>query len=330
MSYDGVTWIPLDEYRKGDLVPGTSSDCSSPTPTIYRWVQTDDTICVSMFDGKFKAIYLGGSEYELPCDGNTTLTTGDTKPTGYTYSAMTSAEIGCVTSIGYGTFSYCTSLTSVTISNSVTSIGDSAFRMCSGLTSVTIPNSVTSIEDTAFSDCTSLTSITIPNSVTSIGYSAFDNCTGLTSCTIGNSVTSIGQWAFANTPWYRSYSADTSHQYGNIIYINDVAYQNISSTIASCAFKESTVSISEWALSFCTNLTSVTIPSGVTSIGQYAFYYCTSLTSIVCNATEPPTIGGNVFSNTNNCPIYVPQSSLSAYLSADGWSQYSSRIQAIS
>ncbi len=77
-----------------------------------------------------------------------------------------------VTSIGYGAFSWCSGLTSVTIPNSVTYIGD-AFRYCSGLTSITIPNSVTYIDDWAFSSCTGLTSVTIPNSVTSIGISVF-------------------------------------------------------------------------------------------------------------------------------------------------------------
>lgn len=86
-----------------------------------------------------------------------------------------------LTSIGWGAFSDCRGLTSLTIPNSVTSIGDIAFSHCSGLTSVTIPNSVTSIGDSAFSFCSGLTSMTIPNSVTSIGREAFDECDNLKS-----------------------------------------------------------------------------------------------------------------------------------------------------
>ena len=64
-----------------------------------------------------------------------------------------------MTSIDKETFSYCSSLTSVTIGNGVTRISDSAFRDCSGLTSVTITDNVKSIGGYAFKNCTSLTSI---------------------------------------------------------------------------------------------------------------------------------------------------------------------------
>ena len=91
-----------------------------------------------------------------------------------------------MTSIGWCAFNGCTSLTSVTITDSVTNIGDYAFYKCTSLTSITIPNSVTIIERGAFSDCTSLTSINIPDSVTNIGKSAFVSCTNLESITIKN------------------------------------------------------------------------------------------------------------------------------------------------
>ena len=102
-----------------------------------------------------------------------------------------------VTSIGDWAFSYCFSLTSITIPDSVTSIGDSAFAWCDSLTSITIPDSVTSIGGCAFWNCDCLSSITIGKSVTSIGELAFSGCSSLESVTIGNSVTSISASAFS-------------------------------------------------------------------------------------------------------------------------------------
>ena len=109
---------------------------------------------------------------------------------------VTNVVLENVTVIKSYAFSYCSSLTSITIPDSVTSIGDGAFRGCSSLTSITIPDSVTSIEGQAFYGCSGLTSITIPDSVTSIGDYAFHGCSSLTSITIPDGVTSIGRWAF--------------------------------------------------------------------------------------------------------------------------------------
>ena len=118
----------------------------------------------------------------------------------FTYcSSLTSITIpNSVTSVGEYCFSACRSLTSITIANSVTSLGKCCFSYCSSLTSITIPNSVTSLEYGCFADCSSLTSITIPNSVTSVGEYCFYGCSGLTSITIPNSVTSLGDCCFEN------------------------------------------------------------------------------------------------------------------------------------
>ena len=204
-----------------------------------------------------------------------------------------------VTSIGESAFSSCNVLTSITIPNSVTSIGNYAFNNCQNLTSVTIPNSVTSIGGSAFSNCTSLTSITIPNSVTSIGGSAFRGCTSLTSVNIPNGITSIGTSTFHN------------------------CYSLISITIPN-----SVISIGSYAFGGCKALTSVTIPASVTSINSGAFDTCSSLTHIYCKPTTPPTlIGSNIFaSHASGRKFYVPTASVSAYKTADVWSNNSSHI----
>jgi hypothetical protein len=79
-----------------------------------------------------------------------------------------------VTGIGPGTFSGCTSLSSITIPNSVTGIGSYAFSGCTNLSSITIGNSVISIANYAFYNCWSLTSVYFQgNAPIIIGHSVF-------------------------------------------------------------------------------------------------------------------------------------------------------------
>jgi hypothetical protein len=159
-----------------------------------------------------------------------------------------------VTRIGWGAFSGCKSLTSVTIPSSVTTIGSIAFSGCTSLTAINvvadnrafsaqdgilynknktvlhiypagkkgsfiIPNSVTSIWQWAFSGCTSLTSVTIPNSVTSIGEGAFSGCTSLTSVTFaaGSNISSDNFGSVAFPEGSEGFSGDSlmnAYNYG--------------------------------------------------------------------------------------------------------------------
>ena len=158
----------------------------------------------------------------------------------------------------------------------------------------------TTIYWASFSRCVDMTNIELPNSVTNIGQDAFIYCSGLTSVTMSTGVTSIGTTAF------RSCYALTSIDIPN-----------------------SVTSIGNRAFMYDSGLTSVVIPDGVTSIGGQAFMYCSGLTSITIEATTPPTLGTDVFSDTNDCAIYVPSGSVDTYKAAENWSAYASRIQAM-
>lgn len=327
-SIDGDGTMPLVVRREDDEQCGYIP----PYEPIYRWIPTMDTVCIN--DGKkLKATYGDGSFYELVCNESTRLTRGETNPSGYQASAMTTAEIGdCVISIGIDAFSGCTSLTSVRIPDSVNWLADGAFQYCESLPNLLLPTGVTHIGEAAFWNCTSLTNIGIPNNVTYIGPIAFSNCTSLTDITIPTGLTFWDQ---------RTFEYCTSLT--SVTLPNDVSFIPYSSfqyctSLENIDIPDNITNIGDGAFENCTSLTSVTIPSGVTYIGGAAFSNCANLTSVTCLATTPPTLGyysgylWRTFYNTNNCPIYVPCESVEAYKRAwvNIYEDYSDRIIGIS
>ncbi len=298
----------VDVYSQVSSDGGNTWQTTTTTPTM---VERNSSYCgYEPLSAKLRASYINGTSYSADCDSNTTLTSGDTRPNGYIYTAMTSAEIGdCITSIGDSVFSGCTSLTSVTIPDNVISIGMGAFHWCSGLTSIVIPDSVTSIGEVAFYFCTSLTSCTIGSGVTSIGASAFQWCSSLTSIDIPSGVTTIGESTFEGC---RSLTSCTIGS--GVTSIGTYAFDDCSG-LTSIVIPDSVTSIGYGAFWCCSGLTSCTIGSGVTSIGESAFYRCSGLTSIVIpdNVTS---IGGGAFYNSRSltsCTIGRGVTSIGTY-----------------
>lgn len=139
----------------------------------------------------------------------------------------------------------------------------------------------------------------------------------------------------ANYKWiatYANYSILTATCDANNTSImqNEVAKTNGGSNAIEVLIGDCVTSIDSYAFDGFGSLTSFEIPSGITSIGRFAFRNCTSLQSITIEAVTPPTLQrNNAFNNTNDCPIYVPSGSVNAYKTANNWSTYASRIQAI-
>lgn len=131
----------------------------------------------------------------------------------------------------------------------------------------------------------------------------------MTEIVIPSGTTAIADFAFDNNNFNSVYQ-------NNVIVNTDLVIPQGVLTIGLSSFNA------------CGFLTSVSIPDTVTTIGNYAFYGCTGLTSLTCLATVPPTLGNNVFSSTNDCPIYVPDNSVLDYQVA--WTDYASRITGIS
>ena len=130
---------------------------------------------------------------------------------------------------------------------------------------VIIKNGVTAIGNYTFDGCYKLTSVTIPDSVKSIGDYVFCGCGKLTSVNIPNSVTSIGGDAFSGTSWY-------FNQPDGLVYAGKVAYKYKGDMPdgTSVTIKDGTKGISDGALSYYEEMTSITIPDSVTWIGEQA------------------------------------------------------------
>lgn len=90
---------------------------------------------------------------------------------------------------------------------------------------------------------------------------------------------------------------------------------------------DNVTTIGNWAFSYCKSLESVTIPKNVASIESGAFSHGSrNGLTLYCKPTTPPKFISNFFS-TYIAKIHVPQASVEAYKSADGWSEYANRIE---
>ena len=225
-----------------------------------------------------------------------------------------------VASIGNCAFRHCSNLISVKLPTGLTSIGCQAFEYCTGLTSLELPTGLTSIYDNAFCWCTNLTSLQLPYNLTIIANGAFLHCTGLTSLELPSGLTSISAYAFSECSGLTSLKLPSG-----ITSIGYHAFANCSG-LTSLQFPSNLTSIGMSAFEGCTGLTSLELPSGLTKIEEGTFSGCTNINSIYAYMPDPSLFGGDgkYFPTcfNENCTLYVPKKSYTAYMVAPGWGDF--------
>ncbi len=95
-------------------------------------------------------------------------------------------------------------------------------------------------------------------------------------------------------------------------------------SLTSINIPNSTTTIGVSAFCGCSSLASVTIGSSVISIGKFVFYSCPAIIKLTTRCTIPPVCENSALSGINkeNCTLYVPQNSLSAYKVSDQWKEF--------
>ncbi len=219
--------------------------------------------------------------------------------------------------IGGGAF-YCSSMKTVTISESVTDIGNDAFSSCENLESVVIPDQVTAIGEGAFSNCGKLQSIALPENLRTLGTMVFSSCSALqtiaipagveeipprafyscyalTEVTLPETVKSIGEWAFFNCCNLQKCELPQ-----NLKEIGENAF-NCCAKLKTPVLPEHLTVVQERAFSFCDQITDITIPASVQQIGKEAFWKCEGLKKItVLNPDCLIYDSGRTISNQTN------------------------------
>ena len=171
-------------------------------------------------------------------------------------------------------FSYCPSLTSVSLPSTLKKMGSHCFYGCSSLTNIVIPEGVSEVSRSCFCECPSLVSVVLPSSLREIGSDCFKGCNSLTNVTIKEGILKLSENCFNHCSSLVSIMLPSSlKEIGNGCF-------SCCSSLVSVSLPGSVKEIGAGCFDGCTNLTDVTLAKGIEIIGDYAFAYCSALTNM--------------------------------------------------
>lgn len=333
----GISWTKTGQTKLGRMTESASTWCE--LEVTYSWVLTDriqcgegqetvDTRWVTI-DGEYTCVGFdkhnkekmqqsinGGAWTDVYEDGELVTRVGSTV---IEYNS---------TDCGYSPYKFMAhdsrgNSYSAECSTSILTTGDTHVHTpISDIVSAEIGTCVTEIAAYAMQDFEYLTAITIPSTVTRIGLSGFEQDQRLKTINLTN-ITSIGGYAFFNCRDLNHIRLNRNATIGAAAFDNCMSLEEINIPTTYNYSK-----IEYYTFRHCSGLTEVDIPANISGIGDEAFYGCTKLQSIIVRATTPPTLGFHPLTNTNDCPIFVPDREVDMYKSR--WTSYRDRIKGLS
>jgi hypothetical protein len=205
----------------------------------------------------------------------------------FNHTFISSVAMGTnIVSIGFGAFSTCSQLKTVTFGSNLGSIGNSAFANDPLLKAVVVPDSVTNFGSGVFFQCNKLYSATLGNQLVSLPDYTFQYCTNLTNIVIGSALTNIGVGVFTYNPLVAIF-VNPANQFfcssNGVLFDKNqttlVLYPN-QQTAGTYVIPDSVRLIGHSAFYACSSLTNMVIPNNVTNIEFSAFAASSALASV--------------------------------------------------
>lgn len=169
---------------------------------------------------------------------------------------------------------------------------------------------------------TSIESFKGPN-IKYIGERAFYGCEYLAKLDLPKLYQTF-QYAFAEATDLRGY-----FEFPNLEYVGDYTFSGSAVGIVNLP-KARYLNVGSF--SGCYKLVAVEVGDGVSVIDKDVFKDCYDIEALVINATEPPSLNGELGGNFDNhsAYIYVPSGSIEAYKDYEIWRDYGDNIKPIS